>query len=65
MSGVIPPLPNTPSWRGAKKSTGTTILLSFVSHNNLKTASPVSQSVSQSVIASTHYTNKAASTFTE
>jgi len=29
MRGAIPPLPNTPSWRGAqlKKSTGTTLLL--------------------------------------
>jgi len=27
MRGAIPPLPNTPSWRGAqlKKSTGTTL----------------------------------------
>jgi hypothetical protein len=29
MSGAIPPLPNTPSWRGAqlKKRTGTTLFL--------------------------------------
>jgi hypothetical protein len=32
MSGAIPPLPNTPSWRGAelKTSTGTTLLLPFI-----------------------------------
>jgi hypothetical protein len=32
MSGAIPPLPNTPSWRGAqlkKKSTGTNLPLPF------------------------------------
>jgi len=27
MSGAIPPLPNTPSWRGAKFSTGITLPL--------------------------------------
>jgi hypothetical protein len=27
MSGVIPPLPNTPSWRDAQLSTGTNYLL--------------------------------------
>jgi hypothetical protein len=27
MSGAIPPLPNTPSWRGALLSTGTTLPL--------------------------------------
>jgi len=33
MSGTISPLPNTPLWRGAqsKKSTGTTLPLSFTS----------------------------------
>jgi hypothetical protein len=31
MRGTIPPLPNTPSWRGAqlKSSTGTTLPLTF------------------------------------
>jgi hypothetical protein len=33
MSGAVPPLPNTRSWRGAqlKKSTGTTLLLEITS----------------------------------
>jgi len=32
MSEAIPPLPNTPSWRGAqlKKSTGTTLPFTFI-----------------------------------
>jgi hypothetical protein len=30
MSIAIPPLPNTPSWRGAKLSTGTTLPLLYI-----------------------------------
>jgi hypothetical protein len=32
MSGAIPPLPNTPSLRGAWLSTGTTLPFSFISN---------------------------------
>jgi hypothetical protein len=30
MRGAIPPLPNTPSWRGASLSTGTTLPLLYL-----------------------------------
>jgi len=34
MRGAIPPLPNTPSWRGAQeKSTGTTLPFTFSINN--------------------------------
>jgi hypothetical protein len=36
MSGAIPPLPNTPSWRGVQLSTGTTFINTTASETSSK-----------------------------
>jgi hypothetical protein len=35
MRGAIPPLPNTPSWRGTQLSIGTSPLPSYIEKNNV------------------------------
>jgi hypothetical protein len=54
MSGSIPPLPNTPSWRGAqlRKSTGTTLPFTFMEHE--LTTGPQTESDASSPHLPTH-----------
>jgi len=46
MSGAIPPLPNTPSWRGARLSAGTTLPFTSVTQS-MSVTKPGSRSVSK------------------